>query len=105
LYAADENGAIPAAARSSGLRHLGVPAHHQMRAILITADEICRAGGTSLANVTRANHFVSDADVIYPALRGWNESLRGAPIPFAFVRTSLPIPACEIVMDMWAYRP
>ena len=105
LYAADDNGAIPAAAGSSGLRHLGVPAHHQMRAILVAADEICRAGRTSLANVTRANHFVSATDVIYPALRQWQESLRDAPIPFGFVRTSLPIPACEIIMDMWAYRP
>jgi enamine deaminase RidA (YjgF/YER057c/UK114 family) len=104
LYAADENGALPAAARSGGLRHLGVPAHHQMRTILSAADEICRAGGTILANVTRAHHFVSDPDTIYPALREWNKSLRGAPIPFGFVRTSLPIPACEIVLDMWAYR-
>jgi enamine deaminase RidA (YjgF/YER057c/UK114 family) len=105
LYAADENGAIPAAAGSSGLRHLGVPAHHQTRAILGAAEEICRAGGTSLANVTRANHFVGAKDVVYPALRQWHESLRGAPIPFGFVRTALPIPACDIVMDMWAYRP
>jgi enamine deaminase RidA (YjgF/YER057c/UK114 family) len=104
LYAADENGALPAAARSGGLRHLGVPAHHQMRTILSAADEICRAGGTILANVTRAHHFVSDPGTIYPALREWNKSLRGAPIPFGFVRTSLPIPACEIVLDMWAYR-
>jgi enamine deaminase RidA (YjgF/YER057c/UK114 family) len=105
LYAADENGAIAASARSSGLRHLGVPAHHQMGAILAAADEICRAGGTSLSNVTRASHFVSATDVIYPALRSWNAGLNGAPIPFGFVQTSLPIPACEIVMDMWAYRP
>jgi enamine deaminase RidA (YjgF/YER057c/UK114 family) len=105
LYAADENGALQAAARSSGLRHLGVPAHHQMLAILAAADEICSAAGTSLSNVTRANHFVSAAEVIYPALRTWQARLKGAPIPFGFVRTALPIPACEIVLDMWAYRP
>jgi enamine deaminase RidA (YjgF/YER057c/UK114 family) len=105
LYAADDNGALPEAARSSGLRRLGVPAHHQMRAILAAAEEICRVGGTSLSNVTRANHFVSASDVIYPALRSWQSNLNGAPIPFGFVRTSLPIPDCEIVVDLWAYRP
>ncbi len=105
LYAADENGALTPAAASSGLRHFGVPAHHQMRAVLRAADEICKLGGTSLANVARANHFVSSTDVIYPALREWQDSLRGAPVPFGFARTSLPIPSCDIVMDMWAYRP
>jgi len=105
LYAADENGAHPAAARSAGLRHLGVPAHHQMQAILAAANEICGAAGTSLSNTTRANHFVSSGEVIYPALRTWQATLKGAPIPFGFVRTPLPIPACEIVLDMWAYRP
>ena len=61
------------------------------------------AGGTSLANVVRAHHFVGDLNVIYPALRIWQEKLGGAPIPFGAVRTPLPIPGCDIVMDMWAY--
>jgi enamine deaminase RidA (YjgF/YER057c/UK114 family) len=105
LYAADANGAIPAVQASGGLRHLGVPAQHQMQAILAAADDICRSAGTSIANVVRAHHFVGDLTSVYPALRVWNDKLDGAPIPFGAVRTSLPIPGCDIVLDMWAYRP
>jgi enamine deaminase RidA (YjgF/YER057c/UK114 family) len=103
LYAADEEGAIPAVRKSAGLHYLGVPAQHQMRAILGAAEDICRAGGTSLANVLRAHHFVDDLDVVYPGLKVWQEKLGTAPIPFGAVRTKLPIPGCSIVMDMWAY--
>jgi enamine deaminase RidA (YjgF/YER057c/UK114 family) len=103
LYAADEEGAIPTVRKSAGLHYLGVPVRHQMRAILGAAEEICRAGGTSLANVLRAHHFVTDLNVVYPALKIWQEELGTSPIPFGAVRTKLPIPECSIVMDMWAY--
>jgi enamine deaminase RidA (YjgF/YER057c/UK114 family) len=105
LYAADESGALPAVRKSAGLRYLGAPAQHQMRAILGAAEEICSAAGTSLGNVVRAHHFAGDLNAVYPALRVWHDKLGGAPIPFGAVRTSLPIPGCDIVMDMWAYRP
>jgi enamine deaminase RidA (YjgF/YER057c/UK114 family) len=107
LYAADEEGAIPAARASTGLRYLGAPVQHQMRAILGAAEEICAASGTSLANVVRAHHFVGDLNVVYPALRIWQEKLAGAPIPFGAVRTPqpMPIPGCDVIMDMWAYQP
>jgi enamine deaminase RidA (YjgF/YER057c/UK114 family) len=107
LYAADSEGAIAAVRHSVGLRHIGAPAQHQMRAILGAAEDICKAGDTSLANVVRANHFVGDLDVVYPALRVWQDKLSGGPIPFGAVRTPspMPIPGCDITVDMWAYRP
>jgi enamine deaminase RidA (YjgF/YER057c/UK114 family) len=104
LFAADENGVIPAARGAAGLRYFGAPVQHQMRSILAAADEICQAGGTSLANLTRAHHFVGDLAVVYPALRIWQEKL-GAPVPFGAVRTAMAIPGCNIVLDMWAYAP
>jgi enamine deaminase RidA (YjgF/YER057c/UK114 family) len=84
-----------------------VPVQHQMRAILGAAEEICRSSGTSLANVVRAHHFVGDLNVVYPALRIWQEKLAGAPIPFGAVRMPqpMPIPGCDVIMDMWAYHP
>ena len=96
----------PAAARaSSGLRYLGASAQHQMRAILGAAEQICSDSGTSIANVARAHHFVGDLNVVYPALKIWQEKLAGAPIPFGAVRSQMPIPGCDIIMDMWAYQP
>ncbi len=107
LYAADEDGAIPEVRKSIGLRHFGAPAQHQMRVILGAAEDICKAGGTSLANAVRAHHFVGDLDMVYPALRVWQDKLSGAPIPFGVVRTPtpMPVPGCDIIVDMWAYRP
>lgn len=105
LWAADTNGVVAEARNSTALRYFGAPAQHQMRAILNAADDICRAGGTSLANVVRAQHFVSDLNVIYPMLRIWQNKLNGEPLPFGAVRTALPIPGCDILLDMWAYRP
>jgi enamine deaminase RidA (YjgF/YER057c/UK114 family) len=106
LYAADENGALWDTTGSAGLKYFGVPAQHQMRAILNATGEIAEAVGTSLANVTRANHFVSDLSVVLPALTVWQERLAGAPIPFGAVRApAMPIPGCDIIMDAWLYRP
>jgi enamine deaminase RidA (YjgF/YER057c/UK114 family) len=106
LYAADENGALGNATRSAGFKYFGAPAEHQMRAILTAAGEIAEAAGTSLANVTRANHFVSDLSVVLPALKIWQERLAGAPIPFGAVQTpAIPIPGCDLIMDAWLYRP
>ena len=107
LYAANGEGAMPIVRRSAGLRHIGVPAQHQMRAILGVAEDICKAGGTSLGNVVRSQHFVGNFNVIYPALRVWQDKLSGSPIPFGAVRTPspMPVPGCDIIMDMWAYRP
>jgi len=105
LYAADANGALPGA--PSGLRYFGAPVQHQMRAVLDAADAIARAGGSSLANVVRAHHFVGDLNLAYPALRVWNERLAGAPIPFGVVRmpTPMPTPGCDVIVDAWIYCP
>lgn len=107
LYAADDNGALASVRNSAGYSYLGAPAQHQMRAILGAAEAICRAGGTVLANVVRAHHFVGDLHAVAPALKIWQDKLAGAPIPFGAVRTPtpMPVPGCDIVMDMWAYRP
>jgi enamine deaminase RidA (YjgF/YER057c/UK114 family) len=106
VYAANENGALPEIRAAAALKHLGIPARLQMNAILAAADEICRAGGTSLDKVVRASHFVGDLNVVHPVLTAWAEKLPGIPLPFGAVRCpSMPIPGCDIVLDMWAYRP
>jgi enamine deaminase RidA (YjgF/YER057c/UK114 family) len=106
LYAADENGVLPEIRAAAGLKHLGVPARLEMKAILSAADEICRAGGTSLDKVVRASHFVGAMNVVHPVLTAWSEKLPGIPLPFGAVRCpSMPIPGCDVVLDMWAYRP
>jgi enamine deaminase RidA (YjgF/YER057c/UK114 family) len=107
LYAADEDGAIPAALKTAALRRLGSPVGYQMAAIHQAAREICAAGGTSIKNLLRANHFVHDFGVVHPVLSAWHAELQGAPIPFGIVGTPspLPVPGTDVILDMWAYRP
>ena len=107
LYAANADGAIPQARSTAGLKYFGAPTHHEMQAILTAADDIARTAGTSLANLLRVNHFLSDLHIVPCALRGWQEKLAGAPIPFGAVCTPvpMPVPGCNIVADMWVYRP
>jgi enamine deaminase RidA (YjgF/YER057c/UK114 family) len=107
LFAADANGALPGVKSSAGLKYFGVPAQHQMRAILEAAGEICAEGGTSLSNVVRAHHFLGNLNALYPALRIWHDRLSGGPIPFGAVCVPgpVPIPGCDITMDMWAFCP
>ena len=107
LYAADEDGALASVRSSAGLRHLGVPAQNQMRAILTAAADICRAGGTSLANLLRAQHFISDFASLYPALHTWREIVGDMPLPFGAVcfPGPPPVPCCDITVDLWAYCP
>ena len=107
LYAANADGAIPQARSAAGLKYFGAPTHHEMQAILTAADDIARTAGTSLANLLRVNNFLSDLHIVPCALRGWQEKLAGAPIPFGAVRTPapMPVPGCNIVADMWVYRP
>ena len=89
------------------MKYFGSPTHHEMQAILTAADDICRMAGTSLSNLLRVNHFLSDLNLVPCALRSWQKKLAGAPIPFGAVRTPapMPVPGCNIVADMWVYRP
>jgi enamine deaminase RidA (YjgF/YER057c/UK114 family) len=107
LVAADEDGAIASVRSSAGLRHLGVPAQNQMRAILTAADGICKKGGTSLLNVVRAQHFLADFGSLYPSLHVWREMLGDVPLPLGAVRypRPVPVPGCDIAVDVWAYCP
>jgi enamine deaminase RidA (YjgF/YER057c/UK114 family) len=107
LFAADEEGALPAALASASLCHYGAPVQHQMRSLLDAAADICRQAGTSLENVVRAHHFVSDLNLLYPALRVWQQRLGDAPIPFGAIRPPppFPTPGCDIILDAWVYAP
>jgi enamine deaminase RidA (YjgF/YER057c/UK114 family) len=107
LFAADSEGALPAVRRTAAFRHLGISARVQADTILKTAAEICKAGGTSLENVLRATHFVGDLDVVHPTIAAWQAMIPGVPLPFGAVRTPapMPVPGCDVILDMWAYRP
>ena len=78
---------------------------------MLPCDPCCFApnqfGRYSKTSDARLSIHVGDLDVVYPALRAWQEKLAGAPVPFSAVRTPSPmaVPGCNIVADMWVYNP
>ena len=101
------DGAGPAIKAPQALRHLGAPAHEQMRYIVEALGKVCAAGGTAIENATRIHQFHSDLTDFYPMHRAWQETLGDAPVPFTAVRVPapLPVPGCSVIVDPWFYAP
>jgi enamine deaminase RidA (YjgF/YER057c/UK114 family) len=103
LSAADEEGPIPSV-RIRWPNHFRVPMHHQMSAILDAAGEICEASGTSLENVTRAHHFLSDLGHSYPACWCGRTGFMALQLlrrrSYRAANSGL-----RYVVDLWAYCP
>ena len=89
------------------MNHLGVPARTQMLQIVDALGIVCRAGGTSIESVVRVHQFHADLRDFYPMHRAWQEALNAAPVPFTAVRVPgvLPVPACNVLVDVWFYAP
>lgn len=79
----------------------------QADCILRNAQKICEAAGTSLSNVVRAQQFHTDLRDFYEVHRVWQEHLPGQPIPFSAVEvpSPMPVPGCNLLMDLWVYAP
>jgi enamine deaminase RidA (YjgF/YER057c/UK114 family) len=107
LFAADDKGAIPASTASAAMKHFGAGPTHQMQAILRTAEEICGAAGTSLTQTLRAHHFFGDLTAFSASQKAWQRAVPGMPVPFGAVRVPapLPVPGCDVTVDLWIYCP
>lgn len=107
LLAADEDGILPSAAMDPRQPHFGGGAEAQAEAILDSAERLCAAAGTGLANVVRAQHFLTDIADFQAVYRAWQRRLPGRPIPFSAVEVPapLPVPGAVAMIDLWVYAP
>ncbi len=83
-----------------GLSHAG---YTQAAAVHDYAEELCKAAGTSLSKVLRAQYFVSDPTV-FPGIAMALASRFGAqPLPFACIQTppDMPAPGMALIADFW----
>jgi enamine deaminase RidA (YjgF/YER057c/UK114 family) len=105
LMAIDRNGLVTAAQVDRRQPHFQSTAEAQARHILQNAAKLCEAGGTSLSNVVRAQHFFTDIRDFHTVYRVWQEFLPGAPIPFSAVQVPgpMPVPGATLLMDLWFY--
>jgi enamine deaminase RidA (YjgF/YER057c/UK114 family) len=102
LLAIDEDGVIAADRSRPGRSSVEV----QMHAMLENAQKICRAAGTSLANVVRIQQYHTDLAEFDVACRVWEEHLPAQPLPLSAMRVPfLPVPGCTVQLDLWVYAP
>lgn len=106
MLAIDRGGLIAAARVDPTLPYFGSSIEAQMQYLLGNAQKICRAAGTSLANVVRIQQFHTDLGEFYPAYHVWQEHLPGQHLPFSAVEVPfLPVPGCTVQLELWVYVP
>jgi enamine deaminase RidA (YjgF/YER057c/UK114 family) len=107
LIAVDANGALAPEVRTDpGKPYFGSAVQLQMDHLLTQAQRICRAAGTDLANVVRAQQFHTRLDDFNGAWQVWRQHLPGQPIPFSAIEVpALPVPGAVVMLDLWVYAP
>ncbi|MGH8635230.1 MAG: RidA family protein [Burkholderiales bacterium] len=106
LLAIDRGGLIEAARINPAQPFFGSSIQAQMDYLLRNAEKICRAAGTSLANVARIQQFHTDLSEFYPAYQVWQRHLPGRHLPFSAIEVPfLPVPGCTVQLDLWVYAP
>jgi enamine deaminase RidA (YjgF/YER057c/UK114 family) len=84
----------------TGLAHAGFS---QAAAICDYAEALCQAAGTSMANVLRAQYFVSDIAAFPGVAMAWSARFGRQPHPFVCVQTppTMPAPGAAVIADFW----
>jgi enamine deaminase RidA (YjgF/YER057c/UK114 family) len=83
-----------------GLSHAG---YTQAAAVHDYAEALCKAAGTSLANMLRAQYFVSDPTVFLGVAMAWASLFGAQPLPFVCIQTppDMPAPGMALIADFW----
>jgi enamine deaminase RidA (YjgF/YER057c/UK114 family) len=106
LLPIDGDGLIEGARIDPDRPYFGSSVQAQMDYMLVNAQKLCKAAGTSLANVTRIQQFHTDLREFYPAYQVWQQHLPGQHLPFSAVEVPfLPAPGCTVQLDLWVYVP
>ena len=104
--AVGRDGRVPAADNAHAFDALGLAGQAQGGAVLSYAEAVCSAVGVSMANIVRAQYFLTDIRDFAGVAAAW--SARSAhPHPFAVVQVPgpLPVTGARLVSDFWIYAP
>jgi enamine deaminase RidA (YjgF/YER057c/UK114 family) len=84
----------------AGLSHAGCA---QAAAVYDYAEALCRAAGTSLANMLRAQYFVPEVTAFPGIAMAWAARRGTQPHPFACIQTppALPAAGAALIADFW----
>jgi enamine deaminase RidA (YjgF/YER057c/UK114 family) len=103
LMAIDRDGQVTGRTVSrafSGLAHAG---YVQAAAVHDYAEALCKAAGTSMQRLLRAQYFVSDVTHFPGVVMAWQSRFGAQPLPFLYVQTppDMPAPAMALIADFW----
>ncbi len=107
LMAIDREGLVKGAAVDPRQPCFSSSPEAQAEYIIDNIAKICRAAGTSLANVVRVLQFHTDIGEFYPVYKVWERRLGGRPVPFSAVEVPapLPVPGATLQIEAWVYAP
>jgi len=103
LMAIGRDGQIAGSAVSPdfpGLAHAG---YSQAEAVYGYAEALCRAAGTAMDRLLRAQYFVTDVAAFVGIAMAWSSRYGGQPHPFVTVQTPplMPAPGAGLIADFW----
>ena len=103
LMAIGRDGHIAGKTISPGFPGLSHAGYTQAAAVHDYAEALCAAAGTSLANVLRAQYFVSDPTAFPGIAMAWGSRFGARPLPFVCIRTppAMPAPGTALIADFW----
>ena len=103
LMAIAQNGHVVGKFVSPGFAALSHAGYTQAATVFDYAEALCRAAGTALANMLRAQYFVSDLTAFPGISMAWSARLGTHPHPFVCIQTppAMPAPEMMLIADFW----
>ncbi|WP_372621936.1 Rid family hydrolase [Falsiroseomonas sp.] len=104
MMAMRDGSLVPGARRDPGQPYFAIPVKAEIEAILQDAEAICRAAGTSVAQVVRMQMFLADLADLPACIEAAHDALGGRPLPLSAIEVPwLPVPEARVLMDLWVH--
>ena len=101
------DGHVVGKAQAEAFDGLAHGAQVQALAVLSAAERVCKAAGTTAANIVRAQYFMADVRQFAGVELAWMGRFGKQPHPFVCVQQPAPLPApgAAFTADFWIYAP
>src|SRR5262249_46826683 len=105
FIAVGRDGLVSGAVDFAAFDCLGLAGQAQGAALFSYAEAVCKAVGVSMANVVRAQYFLTDIRDFAGVAGAWSDRYGRQPHPFAAVQVPGPMLAtgASVVADFWIY--
>jgi enamine deaminase RidA (YjgF/YER057c/UK114 family) len=105
LMAIGGDGRVPGADNAMAFEALSLAGQTQGAMLLSYGQAVCAAVGVTMANVMRAQYFLTDIRDFAGLSTAWSDRYGRQPHPFACVQVPGPLPAAgaSIIGDFWVY--